>query len=524
MQGIKPRTSKLFYQFSLEETIPGEHPLRRIDQGLDLRFLYALTRPYYGAEGQQSIDPVVFFKLCLLGYLQNISRDRALMRYCADSLSARWFIGYDIDEPLPCHSTLSRTRALFGPQVYQQVFLEVLALCVDAGLVDGDCQVADSALVKANADIASMQRTIVLEKAEGWCRQVVEENIDEGAGAEASAEMQSVELPEPDAKPKKQPKSNATHRCTSDPDARIAAKPGKPTGMYYHGQVSVDARLGVITAALGDYGDRQDGQSFQPLMQRMQANLGACSLSPRQVVADAGYSSAANLQWSQQAGLTAYIPNPSGYTPERPGFSWHPQGDYYECTQGVRLSFRGEKQNKNQRKRLYRSSAKDCAGCPLKASCITGKSACKQLTHAAGKPWYDQMAGRLATAKGKRMISRRKAIVEPVLGSLLGDYGMRKVYARGRAAADKHVTLASAAMNLKKWLKHAFRAPKKPAMQASLPLVRPAGSMAGDTSQWMGLSLFAGTVLTGPPKKYNPNTHHFFSILSFLNVGLCNNH
>src|SRR6056297_1569626 len=109
MQGIKQRTSKLFYQFSLEDHVSTDHPLRRIDQGLDLRFLYKQTRPYYGTEGQKSIDPVVFFKICLVGYFNNIVSDRALLRFCNDSLSARWFIGYDIDQPLPVHSTLSRT-------------------------------------------------------------------------------------------------------------------------------------------------------------------------------------------------------------------------------------------------------------------------------------------------------------------------------------------------------------------------------------------------------------------------------
>lgn len=517
MQGIKTRSSKMFYQFSLEEYIPGDHPLRRIDQTLDLRFLYPLTRDYYGAEGHQSIAPVVFFKLCLLGYLHNISRDRALMRFCHDSLSARWFIGYDIDEPLPCHSTLSRTRALFGRQVYQQVFLEVLALCVDAGLVGGECQVADSALVKANADIASMQRQVILEQAGGWCRQIAEENEEEVAEAGPNCHEQAVALEEPEAgrKPKKEKKSNATHRCTSDEHARIAAKPGKPSGMYYHGQVSVDAQHGVITAALGDYGDRQDTQSFQPLMERMQANLGEFSLSSRQVVADGGYSAAENIQWCQQAGITSYIPNPSGYTPERPGFTWHEQGDYYECSQGVRLSFRGEQKYKNKCMRMYRSSAKDCANCPLKASCITSKSSYKQLTHASGKSWYDQMAERLETPQGKRMIERRKTIVEPVLGSLLHDYGMRKVYARGLAAADKHLMMASIAMNLKKWLKHTFRAPKKPALQASLELVRDTGALIIEPYSYVFSSLLPATATDGQQENDYPKNIHVAQFFPF---------
>jgi transposase len=74
---------------------------RRVNQILDLRFLYNATRHYYGVEGNESIDPVVFFKICMVGYLNNITSDRYLIKMCADSLAIRLFLGYDLDEKLP---------------------------------------------------------------------------------------------------------------------------------------------------------------------------------------------------------------------------------------------------------------------------------------------------------------------------------------------------------------------------------------------------------------------------------------
>jgi len=191
MQGNKQRTSKLFYQFSLEEAVPADHIYRRIDQALDLRFLYNRTRNYYGKDGQQSIDPVVFFKMCLLGYLNNISGDRPLYRYCSDSLACRWFLGYDIDEPLPVHSTLSRTRALFGESLYVEVFGQILGLCVDAGMVSGVRQAADSALIKANASVDSMSRDVIMADVSAYCRQVLQENTDQ---PEPSAKKKDEDL------------------------------------------------------------------------------------------------------------------------------------------------------------------------------------------------------------------------------------------------------------------------------------------------------------------------------------------
>ena len=89
MQGRKKFTPQLFYDLSLDGLVPEDNFYRRVNQELDLHFLYKSTSKYYGSEGQQSIDPVVFFKLLLVGYLNNINSDRALMRYCADNTPSR---------------------------------------------------------------------------------------------------------------------------------------------------------------------------------------------------------------------------------------------------------------------------------------------------------------------------------------------------------------------------------------------------------------------------------------------------
>ncbi|MDO5655765.1 MAG: transposase [Flavobacteriaceae bacterium] len=153
MQGRKDFTPKLFYELSLDGLVPKEDFYRKVNDHLALHFLYDATAQYYGTEGQQSIDPVVFFKILLVGYLNNINSDRALMRYCADSLSIRLFLGYDLDEELPWHSTISRTRQLFGEDVFLRLFQKVLSMCVHKGMVRGKRQCVDSAFVKANASM-----------------------------------------------------------------------------------------------------------------------------------------------------------------------------------------------------------------------------------------------------------------------------------------------------------------------------------------------------------------------------------
>jgi transposase len=119
MQGKKQYTEQLFKIFQLSDRVPEDNFYRRLKDMLDLKWLYAVTKKYYGTEGQQNIDPVVFFKFILIGYLENLGSDRRIINTVSMRLDMLFFIGYDIDECLPWHSTLSRTRQLYGEEVFK---------------------------------------------------------------------------------------------------------------------------------------------------------------------------------------------------------------------------------------------------------------------------------------------------------------------------------------------------------------------------------------------------------------------
>ena len=166
MQGKKNYQEKLFTTFKLSDRVSKENFYRWLKEALNLDFLYSLTNTFYGQSGQKSIDPVVFFKICLVGYLENITTDRGLMDHCSMRMDILYFLDYDIDEPLPWHSTISRTRQLFPEGVFEEVFTQVLKLCVEAGLVSGHTQAIDSAPVKANASMDSLEIKVPAEDLE----------------------------------------------------------------------------------------------------------------------------------------------------------------------------------------------------------------------------------------------------------------------------------------------------------------------------------------------------------------------
>ena len=177
MQGKKNFTPQLFVSVNLLDMVPADNFYRKLLTELDLHFIYKATQKYYGKEGQESIDPVVFFKILLVGYLNNINSDRALLRFCSNCLDVRLFLGYDLDEELPWHSTISRTRQLFGEDIFLQLFRKILSLCIEKGMVRGKRQAVDSAFIKANASMDSLIEKEVLEDASAFVNEL-EENSE----------------------------------------------------------------------------------------------------------------------------------------------------------------------------------------------------------------------------------------------------------------------------------------------------------------------------------------------------------
>jgi transposase len=127
MQGRKRDQEKLVTHFQLSSRIPKDNFYRRLKGTLDLTFLYEYTKDCYGSTGNPSIDPIVFFKFMLIGYLENITSDRKLIEHCSMRMDMLYFLGYNIDESLPWHSTLSRTRKLYPEALFELLFDKVFS-------------------------------------------------------------------------------------------------------------------------------------------------------------------------------------------------------------------------------------------------------------------------------------------------------------------------------------------------------------------------------------------------------------
>jgi IS5 family transposase len=398
-------------------------------------------------------------------------------------LDILFFIGYNIDEPLPWHSTLSRTRQLYSEDVFKDLFKSVLKMCICRGMVSGRRQAVDSALIKANASMDSIAEKEVMMDADVFVDEL-KSNDDESQKVNAYKKKKVEEHhrwkqkayqgqpasrvnQNPDTPEDKRPKflSNHTHYSTTDKDALIAVKPGKPRKFNYLAQTAVDTEHHVITHIEAYHADKKDSQCLPDVIKGLKENLEPEGIIIEQLLADTGYSSGQALKTLEENNITGYIPNFGQYKHEREGFTYHKEGDYYTCTQNKKVEFKKIKDNNGYAMKEYRTSRKDCGPCPLRYSCI-GKSPEKKITDTFDKPYYDKMHERLKTPYARKMKKLRQSTVEPVLGTLINFQAMKRVNTRGIKLANKCMLMAAIAYNIKKMMK--FKTSKPMAAMAWL--------------------------------------------------------
>lgn len=440
MLGIKVYQEKLFTNFSLASKIPDNNFYKQLKKELDLSFLYKVCKPYYGECGQKSIDPIVFFKLMLIGYLEGVTSDRKLIDVTNLRIDILYFINYDIDEELPWHSTISRTRKKLPTKIFDQAFDKVVSMCIEKGMVAGHTQSIDSALIKANASLENIELKQPKLSIDSYLEQVKQQDKED---------MEEEQKPKPRKNIKR---SNTTHYSPSDPDAKIAYKPGKPTDLYYQSQMSVDSAHCVITHIEAKKANNRDSTYLIPIVEKTKSRLNRFGLLVSNILADTNYSSGKNYFDLENLGLQAYIPPHGQYRGGPDDFIYDKNKDEWECPGGERLTLRREFIRDGLKKKNYSISIKICKACQFYQECIGNRKE-KSIIVSAYKENIDRAIQRISTKQGRHYKGKRQATVEPVFGSLMNNMGMKKVLPKSISTVNKVFIMTAIAYNLKKYMK-----------------------------------------------------------------------
>lgn len=163
MMGRKDEYQSKLEFIDLNTFVPSNHILRQINEKIDFSFVYNKMEKYYSKLGRKSLDPVLLFKMLLIGYLYNVDSERVLEQEVNLNIAYRWFLGLDLSDTVPDHSTFSqnRRRRFKDSTVFQEIFDYIIDLCIENGLVTGEVIVTDSTHIKASAAKGKAEKVVV---------------------------------------------------------------------------------------------------------------------------------------------------------------------------------------------------------------------------------------------------------------------------------------------------------------------------------------------------------------------------
>jgi transposase len=472
MMGRKDFAPKLFHTLSLSKLVPKGHLVRRLETVLDLGFVRRFCAPFYSPTGQPSVDPVVIFKMLVLGYLYGITSERRLAEECSLHLAFRWYLGYDLDEETPNHSVLSKARRRYGPEVFERFFQEVLGRCLQAGLIGGERLFADSTLIDANASVQSLvdRETTVFRRPEEpgqfvealFQYDAAEKGLSPAVPGRPNSVAQEVDerkrcwkekKSKRGRKPSGKRRTNRRQVSTTDPDAAVVARPGMKARLAYKNHFTVDGAHRVITAVRVTSADAEDSTQLAALLDQQ-------PVPARLVCADSHYGVAAVYEDIRRRGMRPVIPRRSSHTqktkPDRiplSEFHYDSDEDVYFCPQGRKL--KRAAYDARWDRYYYRPKRSDCSDCPVRLACGTETS----VRTIVRSPYQDSVEWALellSRPNGREIMKQRQTTAEWVVAEAKNFHGLRRAQHRGLPRVSIQILLTGAVQNIKRLLGQPF--------------------------------------------------------------------
>ena len=457
------RQRQLFYQFNLDEVVPPDHLVRRIDAVLDLGWVHKELAPYYSHTGRPSIDPVLMIRMLILGYVFAIRSERRICAEVQVNLAYRFFCRLSIEDKIPDHSVFSRARheRFRQSDALRRVFEGVVGLCIAAGLVGGEAFSVDASLIKADVDKKKRSPGDELpewptpEEASRAVREYLAA-LDAAQRAEAGGASDGGS-----SSGGKTPKEVSL----TDPQAAWVARKGVDPFFAYDANYLIDNRFGTIVDAEGTRANRRDEIAIaEAMVARVERRF---CLKPERLVGDTVYGAARLLKWLWDQGIAPHLPvwDRSAISDgkfSRADFVFDKDRNVYICPAGAELTHSGII---DQGRILpYRASAKDCGICKLKAKCTPAPA--RKVSRDIDEDVRDRVRA-LANTEAFQLSCRERKKVEMRFAHMKRILKLDRLRLRGLSGARDEVLLTATAQNLRRLAKLICRSPPPAAEYAA---------------------------------------------------------
>lgn len=449
-RGSPPQSS--FEFVSLEQLVPKDHLLRKIERSIDFSFIHDRVAGLYCPDnGRPPLDPTLMFKALFIGYLFGVRSERQLVREIEVNLAYRWFLGLSLSDAVFDASTLSqnRRRRFTDTSVAQDIFDAIVEQAMGLGLVDGTVLYTDSTHLKANANAKKFDKeTLAKSRADYW------DALDLAVEADRAAHGLAPLKEKP-----REPVEKETKVSRTDPEAGYMVREGKPKGFFYLDHRTVDGTHGIITDTFATPANVHDSIVYLGRLDRQRGRFG---FEVQAVGLDAGYATVGIAQGLEERailGVTGYrnpTPPAAGMM-RKSAFRYEAAADVYRCPQGQELAYATTDRDGY---RHYRSDPSLCGTCPLLASCTTNPKAQRIVTRHVWQDARERTDAHRLTPWGKRIYKRRKQTVERSFADAKQLFGHRYARFRGLLRVSWQCLMAAAAQNMKKIALHLSAQPQ----------------------------------------------------------------
>lgn len=430
----------------IENLVPKDHLLRKIDKYIDFSFINKICKPYYCENnGRPAIEPEIMFKMLFIGYLYGIRSESRLVEEVQVNMAYRWFLGYGLEDKIPDASVIwqNRIRRFNGTDIPQQIFDRIVRQAMKNGLVDGKILYSDSTHLKANANKNKFTNKVIEKSTKSY--------LDELNKAVA------IDREEHDKKPLKDndddyddkaPPTKNIKESTTDPESGFMHRDGKPKGFFYLDHRTVDAKANIITDVYVTPGNVND---VEPYIDRLKIQKEKFGFEVEAVGLDAGYNTVKICKDLSEMGIMGAMGYRRGCQAKgkygKYKFMYVSEWDVYICPERCYLEYRTTDRDGC---REYRARESRCASCPRREECITEKQKGRTIRRHVWEDYKDMMYDFTKTEEGKKIYSRRKETIERSFADSKELHGLRYCHMRGQQKVSEQCLLTAAVQNMKK--------------------------------------------------------------------------
>lgn len=430
----------------LEDLVPRDHLLRKVDASIDFSFIYAEVKGMYSEIewGKPGIDPVALFKIIFLQYLYGIRSMRQTIREIEVNMAYRWFIGYDLFEKIPHFSTFGKnySRRFQGTDIFERIFRRILEEAVACGFVDASAVFIDGTHIKASANKRKNTKEEISVSAKSYQEQLNKE-IDEDRAAHGKRPMRQDGDDEgiPLA-----PEMKTVTASTTDPECGLFHKGEHEQQFAYVTGVACDRHNFVLGYNVAP-GNTHDSIMFHELYETVTERFPEAEA----VAVDAGYKTPAIMKEIIDSGRIPCVPYKRPITKEG-YFKKHEYvyDEYFDCILCPANQVLQYSTTNREGYREYKSDPEVCRGCPIRNQCTGCKSCQKVVKRHIWEPYMETAEDYRHTPEYQAIYDLRKETIERVFGDAKEKHGMRYTQLRGQLKVTMQVALTFACMNLKK--------------------------------------------------------------------------